>query len=70
MKVDLLQDEGVIFLWCTGRAVENGKKLLSHWGCQSYSEIIWVKTNQLDRTICTGRTGHWLNHSKETLVIG
>lgn len=22
------------------------------------------------RTICTGRTGHWLNHSKEHVIVG
>jgi N6-adenosine-specific RNA methylase IME4 len=30
-------------------------------------EIVWVKTNQLHRLIRTGRTGHWLNHSKVLL---
>jgi N6-adenosine-specific RNA methylase IME4 len=33
-------------------------------------EMIWVKTNQLQRIIRTGRTGHWLNHSKEHCLIG
>lgn len=33
-------------------------------------EIIWVKTNQLQRIIRTGRTGHWLNHSKEHCLVG
>jgi mRNA (2'-O-methyladenosine-N6-)-methyltransferase len=32
--------------------------------------LIWCKTNQLGRTICTGRTGHWLNHSKEHVLMG
>ena len=31
---------------------------------------VWVKTNQLQRIIRTGRTGHWLNHSKEHCLIG
>jgi len=29
-----------------------------------------VKTNQLQRIIRTGRTGHWLNHSKEHCLVG
>ena len=33
-------------------------------------EIVWVKTNQLQRIIRTGRTGHWLNHSKEHCLVG
>ena len=33
-------------------------------------ELLWVKTNQLQRIIRTGRTGHWLNHSKEHCLIG
>ena len=31
---------------------------------------MWIKTNQLQRLIRTGRTGHWLNHSKEHCLIG
>lgn len=33
-------------------------------------ELIWVKTNQLQRIIRTGRTGHWLNHGKEHCLVG
>lgn len=32
-------------------------------------EVIWVKTNQLQRIIRTGRTGHWLNHGKEHCLV-
>ena len=32
-------------------------------------ELIWVKTNQLQRLIRTGRTGHWLNHGKEHCLV-
>ena len=31
---------------------------------------VWVKTNQLQRLIRTGRTGHWINHSKEHCLVG
>ncbi|KAL4453444.1 hypothetical protein ABPG74_017651 [Tetrahymena malaccensis] len=70
MRVDLLQDEGVIFLWVTGRAMELGRECLTNWGYRRVEEIIWVKTNQLQRIIRTGRTGHWLNHSKEHCLVG
>jgi mRNA (2'-O-methyladenosine-N6-)-methyltransferase len=32
--------------------------------------ITWAKTNQINATIATGRTGHWLNHMKETCLVG
>lgn len=65
-----LQNEGVLFLWVTGRAIELGKESLSKWGYEVINEVSWIKTNQLGRTIVTGRTGHWLNHSKEHLLVG
>ncbi|SCU87801.1 LAMI_0D07536g1_1 [Lachancea mirantina] len=70
LPLDLLQDEGIMFLWVTGRAIEMGKNSLVKWGYEVCDEISWIKTNQLGRTIVTGRTGHWLNHSKEHLLVG
>lgn len=65
-----LQDEGILLLWVTGRSIEIGRKALQQWGYTVSDEVIWVKLNQLRRTIVTGRTGHWLNHSKEHLLLG
>ncbi|KAK6457703.1 MT-A70-domain-containing protein [Scheffersomyces xylosifermentans] len=65
-----LQDEGIILLWVTGRSIEIGRRALLKWGYRVSDEMIWVKLNQLKRTIVTGRTGHWLNHSKEHLLLG
>lgn len=70
LKINDLQDEGLIFLWVTGRAMEVGRECLEIWGYKRVDEIVWVKTNQLQRLIRTGRTGHWLNHSKEHCLIG
>ncbi|CDO95745.1 unnamed protein product [Kluyveromyces dobzhanskii CBS 2104] len=70
LPFELLQDEGLLFLWVTGRAVELGKESLQNWGYEVVNELSWIKTNQLGRTIVTGRTGHWLNHSKEHLLVG
>lgn len=70
LNIPALQDEGVIFLWVTGRAMELGRECLSLWGYDRCDEIIWVKTNQLQRIIRTGRTGHWLNHGKEHCLVG
>lgn len=70
LNVPALQDDGVIFLWVTGRAMELGRECLALWGYERCDEIIWVKTNQLQRIIRTGRTGHWLNHGKEHCLVG
>jgi len=70
LRIDLLQKEGLIFLWVTGRAMELGRECLDIWGYERVEEIVWIKTNQLQRIIRTGRTGHWLNHSKEHCLVG
>ena len=70
LNVPTLQDDGLIFLWVTGRAMELGRECLKLWGYERCDELIWVKTNQLQRLIRTGRTGHWLNHGKEHCLVG
>jgi len=50
--------------------MELARECLKIWGYDRVDELIWVKTNQLQRLIRTGRTGHWLNHSKEHCLIG
>jgi mRNA (2'-O-methyladenosine-N6-)-methyltransferase len=70
LNVRDLQDDGVIFLWVTGRATELARECLELWGYDRKEELVWIKTNQLQRLIRTGRTGHWLNHSKEHCLIG
>lgn len=70
LPLDQLQEEGILFLWVTGRAIDLGKDSLKKWGYSVVHEISWIKTNQLGRTIVTGRTGHWFNHSKEHLLVG
>ncbi|AOA63087.1 mRNA N6-adenosine methyltransferase [Komagataella phaffii CBS 7435] len=70
IPVDQIQDEGIFLLWVTVRSTSIGRAWLLENGYTVSSELIWVKTNQLGRNICTGRTGHWLNHSKEHLLVG
>ncbi|PZC71929.1 hypothetical protein B5X24_HaOG212242 [Helicoverpa armigera] len=50
--------------------MELGRECLKLWGYERVDELIWVKTNQLQRIIRTGRTGHWLNHGKEHCLVG
>ena len=68
LDIPSLQDDGFIFLWVTGRAMELGRECLTLWGYERIDELVWVKTNQLQRLIRTGRTGHWINHGKVSLL--
>ena len=43
---------------------------LKYGATNKVEEIVWVKVNQLNKIIRTGRTGHWLNHSKEHCLVG
>lgn len=70
MNISVLQDEGYLFLWITGRAMELARDCLTLWGYERVDELVWVKTNQLQRLIRTGRTGHWINHGKEHCLVG
>lgn len=69
LRMDKLQREGLFLLWVTGRTIETGRDFLQKWGYKVINQITWIKTSQLVRTISTGRTGHWLNHSKEHLLV-
>jgi N6-adenosine-specific RNA methylase IME4 len=46
----------LLLLLLPGRALELGRELLANWGYQRVDELIWVKTNSLQRLI---RTGGW-----------
>lgn len=50
--------------------MELGRECLTLWGYERVDELLWVKTNQLQRLIRTGRTGHWINHGKEHCLVG
>jgi mRNA (2'-O-methyladenosine-N6-)-methyltransferase len=47
MPIPMLQDEGLLFLWVTGRAMEVGRECMRVWGYTRVDEVIWVKTNQV-----------------------
>jgi len=70
LKIGEIHEDGMIFLWVTGRAMELARDCFRIWGYKRIEEIVWVKTNQLQRIIRTGRTGHWINHSKEHCLVG
>jgi mRNA (2'-O-methyladenosine-N6-)-methyltransferase len=51
LKIQDLQDDGILLLWVTGRAMEVGRECLVKWGYNRIDELVWVKTNQLQRLI-------------------
>jgi len=53
MPIPTLQDEGLLFLWVTGRAMEIGRECLRVWGYTRVDEVVWVKTNQVDYNSCS-----------------
>lgn len=70
LPAEVLSDQGVIFLWVTTRTMDLGRRCIRKWGYEAAGKVKWVKMNQLNKTIVTGRTGHWLNHTKETCLVG
>ena len=65
-----VHDDGFVFIWATARTIETARDCLRLWGYTRVDEIVWVKTNQVGGIVRSGRTGHWLNHSKEHCLIG
>lgn len=61
---DLNLTQHVLLFWPL-EAMELARECIRLWGYKRIEEIVWVKTNQLQRIIRTGRTGHWINHAKE-----
>lgn len=57
MPIPMLQDEGLIFLWVTGRAMEVGRECLRVWGYTRVDEVVWVKTNQVCSLVLTSVGG-------------
>lgn len=60
---------GLLFIWVTGRAMDIARDCLAAWGYARIDEIVWIKTGHTQRLVRTGRTGHWINHSKEHCLV-
>ena len=53
------------------RALELGRECLRRWGYTRTDELIWVKVEAATRRLTvSGRTGLWLNHTKEHCLVG
>ena len=59
MPIPSLQDEGLLFLWVTGRAMEVGRECMRVWGYTRVDELIWVKINQVK--LAGTQTYSWLD---------
>jgi N6-adenosine-specific RNA methylase IME4 len=72
--ISVLQDGGIIILCVAttpqGRCMELAREMLRNWGYARVDELVWVKVNQLNQLVRGGRTGHYLNHSKEHCLVG
>lgn len=60
MPIPALQDEGMLFLWVTGRAMEVGRECLRVWGYTRVDEVVWVKTNQVCAPWQLDPISYWL----------
>ena len=68
MPLDLIQTDGYVFMWVVAREFSNGLKMLERWGYQVINDIHWIKTSR--RGIYQPSNGHYLQHAKESLLIG
>ena len=64
------ENSGFIYIWATSRTIDTARHCLLLWGYTPVDDIVWIKTNQIGGTVRSGRTGHWLNHSKEHCLVG
>ena len=68
MPIDILQDNGFIFIWTINCKFRYSVKLMEHWGYKLVDELTWVKKT-VNGKIAKGH-GFYLQHAKETCLIG
>jgi len=68
LPVQLLQDNGLIFVWVINAKYRLALTLLKRWGYTMIGDIGWVKQT-VNRRIANGH-GFYLQHAKETCLIG
>ncbi|OHT14409.1 MT-A70 family protein [Tritrichomonas foetus] len=68
MPLHLVQKNGYVFMWVVAREFSNGLKMLEMWGYQVINSVNWIKTSR--RGIYHPSNGYYLQHTKETLLIG
>ena len=70
LNIPALQEDGYFFLWVTGRAMELGRECLTLWSYERVDELLWVKTNQLQRLIHMHRMNWTLDQPWQGTLCG
>eukprot|EP00485_Elphidium_margaritaceum_P009875 CAMPEP_0202685918 /NCGR_PEP_ID=MMETSP1385-20130828/1734_1 /ASSEMBLY_ACC=CAM_ASM_000861 /TAXON_ID=933848 /ORGANISM="Elphidium margaritaceum" /LENGTH=370 /DNA_ID=CAMNT_0049340391 /DNA_START=58 /DNA_END=1170 /DNA_ORIENTATION=- len=68
LPVQVLQDNGLIFVWIINAKYRLALSLFKRWGYHIISDIAWVKQT-VNRRIANGH-GFYLQHAKETCLVG
>jgi len=68
LPVQLLQENGLVFVWVINAKYRLALALLKQWGYTMIGDIGWVKQT-VNRRIANGH-GFYLQHAKETCLIG
>merc|ERR1712130_762472 len=68
LPIHLLQDNGLLFVWVINAKYRLALQLFKKWGYRMIGDIGWVKQT-VNRRIANGH-GYYLQHAKETCLIG
>jgi len=68
LPIPLLQDNGLLFIWVINAKYRLALQLLQQWGYTMIGDVSWVKQT-VNRRIANGH-GYYLQHAKETCIIG
>jgi len=68
LPIHLLQENGLLFIWVINAKYRLALQLLMKWGYTMIGDVSWVKQT-VNRRIANGH-GYYLQHAKETCIIG
>jgi len=68
LPIDILQDNGLLFIWVINAKYRLALQLMQKWGYTMIGDVAWVKQT-VNRRIANGH-GYYLQHAKESCLIG
>jgi len=68
LPIPLLQENGLLFIWVINAKYRLALQLFMKWGYKMIGDVAWVKQT-VNRRIANGH-GYYLQHAKETCLIG
>jgi len=68
LPIPLLQENGLLFIWVINAKYRLALQLFMKWGYTMIGDVSWVKQT-VNRRIANGH-GYYLQHAKETCLIG